>query len=239
MAVPAGGGEGRDNVSPPRRRPPADGGRPTRPALSREYILRATLALIDTDGVEAFSMRRLGAHLGVDPMSIYHYLPNKGALFDGVVELIWTEVSLDALGEHQPWPEQAAAVMRRFRAALRAHPKAVPIVGTRPAVTPAMLDLLERALHMLTSAGLPDAAAIDLMNCLAAFTIGHVLAEVGEPVGGDEIAPASVYTALSADSHPHLVAAFTGGYGYDPDGQFEHGLTALINGWTTSRQPGR
>jgi TetR/AcrR family tetracycline transcriptional repressor len=223
-------------MSPSQRPRPAAGAagdRPTRPTLSREYILQATLALIDTDGIEAFSMRRLGAHLEVDPMSIYHYLPNKGALFDGVVELIWTQVTLDEPTPDLPWTEQAAAIMRQFRAALRAHPKAVPIVGTRPAVTPAMLDLLEQALQHLAAAGLSGADAIDLMNCLAAFTIGHVLAELGEPVGGDEIPPASVYAALTTDTHPHLVAAFTGGYGYDPDGQFEHGLTALITGWAT------
>jgi AcrR family transcriptional regulator len=180
-------------------------------------------------------MRKLGAELGVDPMSIYHYLPNKGALFDGVVELIWTEVNLDEPAPGKPWTEQAAAVMRRFRTALGAHPKAVPIVGTRPAVTPVMLDLLDQALGQLTAAGLSAADAIDLMNCLAAFTIGHVLAELGEPVGGDQIPPAGVYAGLTAETHPHLVAAFTGGYGYDPDGQFEHGLTALVNGWVPRR----
>jgi TetR/AcrR family transcriptional regulator, tetracycline repressor protein len=222
----------------PRRRPGAvaPAARPTRPALSREYILAATLALIDRGGVEAFSMRKLGADLGVDPMSIYHYLPNKGALFDGVVELIWTQVDLADASPDLPWTEQAAAVMRRFRIALRAHPKAVPIVGTRPAVTPVMLDLLERALGQLTAAGLSAVEAIDLMNCLAAFTIGHVLAELGEPVGGDEVPPASVYAGLTAQTHPHLVAAFTSGYGYDPDGQFEHGLVALIDGWALRTQ---
>ena len=219
--------------TPRRRRPTADPhGRPTRPTLSRQYILQSTLALIDRDGVDAFSMRKLGAELRVDPMSIYHYLRNKGALFDGVVELIWTQIDLDDPPADLLWTERAAAVMRRFRTALREHPKAVPIVGTRPAVTPVMLDLLDQALGQLTRAGLPAAEAIDLMNCLAAFTIGHVLAELGEPVGGEELSPASVYADLTADTHPQLVAAFTGGYGYDPDGQFEHGLTALINGWT-------
>lgn len=211
--------------------PDRPGDRPTRPALNRDYILRTTLQLIDREGVAAFSMRRLGAELGVNPMAIYHHVPNKAALFDGVVEVLWSQVGLDDLDEGAAWTELAAGVMRRFRQALRGHPRAVPIVGTRPAVTPAMLDLLDRALGHLTGAGLTAAEAIDLMNCLAAYTIGHVQAEVGEPVGGPDTPPENVYAAVTAQTHPHLAAAFSGGYGYDPDGQFEHGLAALIRGW--------
>jgi TetR/AcrR family transcriptional regulator, tetracycline repressor protein len=218
-------------VTPPARRKAQLPDRPTRPALTREYILRTALALIDRDGVAAFSMRRLGAELGVDPMAIYHYLPNKAVLFDGIVERIWAEVPLDTAPPGRPWTEQAATAMRQFRAALRAHPRAVPIVGTHPAVTPTMLDLLDHALGQLTGAGLAAADAIDLLNCLAAYTIGHVLAELGEPVGGQDTPPETVYAALTLQTHPHLVAAFAGGYGYQPDQQFERGLTALIAGW--------
>jgi len=206
--------------------------RPTRPALTRDYIVRTALALIDRDGVSALSMRKLGAEMGVDAMAIYHYVPNKAALFDGVVELMWSGVQPQAFDPALPWTEQAAAAMRAFRAALREHPRAVPIVGTRPAVTPSMLDMLDRSLGLLTGAGLGSTEAIDLMNCLAAYTIGHVLAEVGEPVGGEGTPPEAVYAALTPQTHPHLVEAFMNGYGYRPDEQYEAGLTALIAGWS-------
>ena len=52
-----------------------------RPALSREYILHTALRIVDRDGPDKLTMRRLGAELGVDPMAVYHYLPNKAALF--------------------------------------------------------------------------------------------------------------------------------------------------------------
>lgn len=193
--------------------------------------MQAALDLIDRQGVDGFSMRKLGAELQVDPMAIYHYLPNKGALFDGVVELLWMEVPLDGLSPGESWAEHLASFMRRFRAVLRAHPRAVSIVGTRPAVTPAMLGLLDRAFGQLTGAGLSSIDAIDLVNCLAAYTTGHVLAEVGEAVGGDEIEPDSFYHSLDPETYPHLVAAFSEGYEYDPDGQFEHGLQAMLQGW--------
>ena len=67
-----------------------EGARPTRPTLSRAYIVSKALALIDRDGLEKFSMRRLGADLEVDPMAVYHYFPTKADLFDAR-EVCWHE----------------------------------------------------------------------------------------------------------------------------------------------------
>jgi len=209
--------------------------RPTRPALSRDYILRTALALIDRDGVEALSMRKLGAEMGVDPMAIYHYLPNKAAVLDGVVEIMWSEVQPLTSDPGVPWREQALAAFRTFRATLPAHPRAVTIAGTHPAVSPGMLQLLDRSLGWLTEAGLGPAEALDLINCLALFTMGHVLAEVGEPVGGEATPPGAVYASLSPEDYPHLVAAFASGYDYHPDEQFEAGITAILAGWDARR----
>jgi AcrR family transcriptional regulator len=210
--------------------------RPTRPALSRDYILRTALALIDRDGVEALSMRKLGAEMGVDPMAIYHYLSSKAVLLDGVVELLYSEVRPLELAASASWTEAAAAAMRAFRATLRAHPRAVAIVGTHPAATPGMFDLLDSALGLLMDLGLGGADALDLMNCLAIYTIGQVLAEVGEPVGGEGTPPESVYAGLSPEAYPHLFAAFAGGYDYHPDAMYEAGLNALLTGWTARRR---
>jgi AcrR family transcriptional regulator len=209
--------------------------RPTRPALSRDYILRTALALIDRDGVEALSMRKLGAEMGVDPMAVYHYLPSKAAVLDGVVEILWAEVQPITFDPDVPWTEQALTAMRAFRATLRAHPRAVTIAGTHPAVTPGMLQLLDRSLGWLTAAGLAPAEALDLINCLALFTMGQVLAEVGEPVGGEGTPPGAVYGSLDPEAYPHLVAAFASGYDYHPDQQFEAGITALLAGWPARR----
>jgi len=206
--------------------------RPTRPALSRDYILQTALALIDRDGVEALSMRKLGAEMGVDPMAIYHYLPSKGAVLDGVVEVLWSEVQPMTFDPVVPWTEQALRAMRAFRAALRAHPRAVPVAGTHPAVTPGMLRLVDRSLGWLTDAGLDPAEALDLINCLAFFTMGQVLAEVGEPAGGESTPSETVYGSLDARAYPHLVAVFAGGYDYHPDRTFEAGITALLAGWS-------
>lgn len=206
-------------------------GRPTRPGLSREYIVATALAVLDRDGLKGLSMRRLGAELGVDPMAIYYHVPRKSGLFDAVVEAIYQEVNLAALPTTGTWRTKVEWFMRQLRAVLRRHPHALSIVSTRPATTPALLAVLDRGLGALTADGLSAQDAIDLINCAATFTIGHVLAEVGEPVGGETAAPEEVVAGLSAETHPHLLKAFTEGYEYRPDDQYELGLRAMLDGF--------
>lgn len=179
-------------------------------------------------------MRRLGTRLSVDPMAVYHYFPNKGAVFDGVVELIWSSLRVDELDPAAPWQESVFTSMARVRATLIDHPAAISILGTRPIRSPTMFAILDRALGVITEAGLDLLSAVKLMNSVAAYTIGSVLAERGDPVGGDGADPASssdIVAALPHDQFPHIAAAVRRGWSYVPDEQFEVGLRALINGW--------
>ena len=62
--------------------------------LTRAHIVEGALAIIDTDGLEGLTMRRLGQWPGVDPMAVYHHLPNRGAVLDGIVQHLWDGVTL-------------------------------------------------------------------------------------------------------------------------------------------------
>src|SRR5260370_9701747 len=73
--------------------PPAEA-EPARRPLTRERVLHAGLRLIDQQGLEAFTMRKLAQELSVDPMSLYRHFENKDALLDGVAEVLWGEVEL-------------------------------------------------------------------------------------------------------------------------------------------------
>jgi AcrR family transcriptional regulator len=94
------------------------------PPISRDQVLRAALAIVDLEGVEALSMRRLGRALGRDPMAVYRYAETKTALLDGVVELVLSELTVDATDED--WQSQLREVARRFRAIAISHPHVVP-----------------------------------------------------------------------------------------------------------------
>lgn len=157
--------------------------------------------LVDRDGTGKLTMRRLGTELGVDPMAVYYYLPNKAALFDGITEAIWSSIDLDSINPDDSWQQQLSTAMHVLRNTLHAHPRAVAILGTRPVTSPELFTLLERMLGVLVKAGMPaDTETADLLNTLVAYTIGHVLAEVGEPIDGGPTAP--TYQALSPQTHP-------------------------------------
>lgn len=196
--------------------------RPTRPALSRDYLLDQALGLIDRDGLGAFTMRKLGAEAGADPMAVYHYFPNKAALFDGVVETVYLDVSGPPLAG--PPQERVMTMVRALRQAFLRHPEALPLVATRPANTPAVATLVEGFLAVLEEAGLSRGLALDAVTCLTVFTIGHALAQAVPPQGGDS--PPTPF----AEGFPRLSAALAESMPYDPDRQFDRGLKALVDG---------
>ncbi|MEX1277682.1 MAG: helix-turn-helix domain-containing protein, partial [Chloroflexota bacterium] len=71
----------------------------TRRRLDRRRVLEAALTVVDREGLEALSMRRLGSELGVDPMAIYHHVDGKERLYDGIAELLWEEVARPEPGD--------------------------------------------------------------------------------------------------------------------------------------------
>src|SRR5262245_4902557 len=122
-----------------------------RKPLTRDAILDAAIELLDRDGMTGLSMRRLGTAVGVEAMSLYHHIPNKEALLDGIHERIL--LTLDAPPHARTWQafvrHQALALHR----ALLAHPNAIPLFATRPAATTASVQRLERYLEVLSRAG--------------------------------------------------------------------------------------
>jgi TetR/AcrR family transcriptional regulator, tetracycline repressor protein len=203
-----------------------------RPALiSRQQILDAALAIVDEQGLEKLTMRRLGAAVGVDPMTIYHHVPDKAALFDGLVELVFAEIAVPApTGD---WPEDLRAIARSARATLLAHPDLVALAGTRPPVTEPAFDLVEAVTTIVLRAGLGEQAAADAFDCVGRMVIGHVLAEAGRPpggeVGGGEDEHQATQRTLPAERYPGLAAVERAGVRHDPGRLFELALDGLID----------
>src|SRR5258707_13922848 len=103
--------------------------------LTRERILSTALAIVDREGLDAISMRRIGEALGVEAMSIYNHVANKAAILDGIFETILGE--LPVAKPASSWRLGLQARARAFRSGLRDHPNALPLFSPRPAVTPA------------------------------------------------------------------------------------------------------
>src|SRR4029079_11925404 len=160
----------------PRRR-----GRP--PRVSRDQILAAALRIVDANGLDQLTMRRLGAELGAAPLTPYGHARDRTALFDGLVELVLGEVTLP--GRTGDWAHDFRAAAHAARATLLAHPHLIPLLGTRPPVTQPAFTLWESLTSILLDADLSEEQAAEGADCLGRLLIGHALAEAGQPPGGD------------------------------------------------------
>lgn len=187
--------------------------------LDRDLIVATALAIIDEDGLPALSMRKLGGRLGVDPMAVYYHLPNKAALFDGVVEAILRELDRDL----ETTADNAIAVITAYRDVLRRHPHALPVVSTRPVRGPASLAVFERILGVFLRDGFDLASAVSAVTCLVEFTIGHVVAAEADPYGGES--PFTIEVDL-----PNITAAVEQGAWLDADASYDLGLRSMLDG---------
>lgn len=146
-----------DTPQPPKRkrRPSKDA-----PSLSSDRIIAAALDLIDTQGVDNFSMRNLAKLLGVYPMAIYWYVPNRNALVARVTAHVLADLVPEDPGAD--WQDDLRTLLHRFRAIIRAHPNVAPLIGAQ-LVSNASIDLemIEWVLQVLRRSGLnePDIPA--------------------------------------------------------------------------------
>src|SRR3569833_2111482 len=114
--------------------------RPKTPLLSRDRIVEAATAVIDAEGLDALSTRRLARALGVQAPSLYNHFGTKEAILDAVADAIVAGVDLSMLGR-DPWPAALKAWARAYRKAFREHPTVVPFLARGPARRPAQLRL--------------------------------------------------------------------------------------------------
>lgn len=156
---------------------------PAKVKLSRDRVLRAALALVDAEGVEALSMRRLGAALGVEAMSLYRHVPSKEALLDGVVELLFAELDRGAAGDD--WRATLERMLAATRALALAHPRAYPLLALRELVTPEAIEQYEQVVGRLVRDGFSDADARLAFRTVASFANGHLLEEVAADPNGE------------------------------------------------------
>lgn len=200
-----------------------------RDPLSRDRIVRTALSIIDRDGLEAISMRRVGDELGVEAMSLYNHVGNKAALLDGVFELVLS--GLDAPANERRSSSWRVVLKRRahsLRSLLREHPNTLPLFATRPAVTPASIAHVESTLALLRRAGFSPRESLCALQVVVAYVVGHAMASFA-PRDHDS-ASAPRYDLLSEPEFPHVheIAALL--TTYDLEDEFEVGLDAMLDG---------
>ncbi len=144
--------------------------------MDRRQIAVAALALIDADGLTAFSLRNLAKALGVSAAALYWHLPNRNAVLAEVVALVIAGVSPQ---EPLPWQTYLRELIAAFRAALHRHPNAAPLLGAAIVTNSATdLALVEGILSALDQAGFAGAKLVAAYNATCAAMVGFAVEEL-------------------------------------------------------------
>lgn len=153
--------------------------------LTKERILEAALRLIDEDGVEGFSMRRLAAALGVDPMAIYHYLPGRDAVIDGAVESVFRRLR-GRIARAGAWRERVHAFARAYCDLVAAHPRlALHLAAHLRSGGETLLIVNEILYQALEEGGLSPAEIVAAADLIVDYVNGKGLAMALQNAGDD------------------------------------------------------
>ena len=198
--------------------------------LSRSRILAAALELVDQDGLDALTMRRLADRLKVDPMSIYNHVDGKEVLLDGLAEALWEKVEMPP--ETADWKE----VLRSFAASLRglalAHAQAYGLL-CRACLSEPALRTMDTSLAALEHAGLDRRRAAEMLRTLFSYAFGYGLVELSAavPTGSTELEQlVSLTRAVPREAPAHLVEVARLIADCDMDYQFKLGLDLILAG---------
>jgi TetR/AcrR family transcriptional regulator, tetracycline repressor protein len=148
------------------------------PALSKEKIVAAALALIDRNGAADFSLRDVARRLGVYPTAIYWHVPGRNALIGEIAALAMRDIVPPVSPRY--WRAWLKGLFRRYRAAVRRHPNIAPLLGAQ-LVSNTSLDarMIDGVLTALTHAGYRGQGLVDAFNTVVAAMSGFVTMEFG------------------------------------------------------------
>lgn len=178
--------------------------RATRGTLSRDRVLAAAVGIADRDGIAGVTMRRLAAELGVEAMSLYHHLPGKERLLDGLVDAVAREIE-DATAQIGDcgWSRSVRQRCLAARSVMLRHPWAAHLIGTRQSIPPRLLLHYEAILTAMVQAGFSYHLAHHAMHALGSIALGFVQ-ELFSPAPGEQ--PDSSGFAEMMGQLPNLTA---------------------------------
>ena len=209
-----------------------------REPLSRERVIGAALQVMDEEGLEAVTMRRIGRELGVEAMSLYHHVRDKEDILDGVTEAVMSEFEIPVpTGE---WTADVKAMAHEWRRLLRAHPNVMRLFAERhkPLERLESFRPMEAALEVMGRGGLSPRETVQAFNAFGGYIMGFVMMEQGMMIGQDHPDHKAGHAEemqrmLQTADLPHLLAAMPHFADCSNDEQFGFGLDLLILGLGT------
>ena len=202
-----------------------------RRALTRERVLQAAVDLADRDGLGALTMRRLGAEVGVEAMSLYKHVTNKDDILDGIIEVVIGEIEIPSEGD-----DWRSAMRRRAlsaREVLGRHSWAVGLMESRNSKGPVVLGYLDATLASLRAGGFSIENAGYAFTVLDSYVYGHIIQETSLSFDTPEDLSETTAAMLdqAANDYPHLaeIGAYATTSGFTLDAAFEFGLELILD----------
>ncbi|GAA3444944.1 TetR family transcriptional regulator [Planomonospora venezuelensis] len=220
------------------------------PGLSRDQIVRAAMEILDAEGVDALSMRRLGAKLGSGATSIYWHIAHKDELMELVMDEVYGKVPLPD-PEVTGWEDMVSILAYGLRTTLSEHPWVIPLIGTRPSLGPRAMDLSYRMQKAFERAGFAGPMLDYTLSVVLAFVLGWTGPEIAwratrerSGLTGEEMDAAMRETVhRAARDYPEVVKRYDEHPVQDPEIvqalAFDFGLTCILDGLRTRLAAGQ
>ncbi len=141
--------------------------------LSRDAVVVCALDVINREGVERLTIRRLADALGVSPMAIYRHVANKADLLDGALDLLMREADVTAHDEPD-WLDWLCETFVRMRVTLLAQSGALALIMSRSSLGSQALGVMEVVLEKLAEHGIAEQEAARVFHHLMVYTLGSV-----------------------------------------------------------------
>ncbi|HSS81643.1 MAG TPA: TetR/AcrR family transcriptional regulator C-terminal domain-containing protein [Gaiellaceae bacterium] len=172
--------------------------------LSRDRILRAALELVDENGIDSLTMRRLGQQLGFEAMSLYNHVANKDEVIDGMLDRVLDEAEHPAPG--RDWETSIRESAVSIHAALRNHPWAANVLMSYGQVRPARLQYMESLLGRLREAGFSAETTYHAYHVLDGHIFGFSLWETAHSFSEEEESEMEelFQKVITAEAFPYL-----------------------------------
>jgi TetR/AcrR family transcriptional regulator, tetracycline repressor protein len=200
-------------------------------ALDRQRIVAEAVALLDAEGLDGVTTRKLAARLGVQSPTLYWHLPNKAALVTAIADAIldqqFGDMSPPELNQH--WQDWLSGLAERLRRALLAHPDGARVISASQ-LSRTMAAISELAMSALVARGVPLRQARVIVLTVERFTVGHVLEEQAPRPDADALKNFDM--AAFAEQYPTVVAAIADYFrpGRTVDDLFRDCLEVVIEG---------
>jgi len=202
--------------------------------LNQERTLSVALAVADSEGIEAVTMRRLARELGVEAASLYHHVRGKEEILDGLVETVASKIELPK--GFASWRQSISQRAHHTRATLRNHPWAVSLMASRTSPGPATLRLLETGIQYFREGGFSIVLAAHAISTVDSYVHGFVLQEVNLPFRNESELAAmtgAIMDQFSGADFPYLFELTVEHVlqpGYNYGNEFDVGLEVLLDG---------